>query len=350
MSLETTASQSGRGARRRARVEVWDRFRHSVPGMIGVVLLSIFAVMAIAYPILIRTVWDPVVYDPETGIDMVVVQKEYVQEVTDPNTQVGRVDAFLSDMFAQPGDMIDVRAPAGIGLSHLLSTDSSGRDVLAMLLAGAGPAFVMAAVAAVTTAVVAITLAAVAAYNGGWIDAVLSSGSGALLLLPAPLLMIILGTSPVGAHIGPAQFGFLYGLLAGAGAAAIVVRAQAVTTMQRPFIDSARTSGAGATRIVLRHLVPHLIPLAAISMLIGVTGAIVADAFIAFTGYNQNRFSWGTMINQAIRARPNLRVLIHTEWNVLLVGGLAVSLLAASFYLIAIGIHAAFDTPRVKRT
>ncbi len=350
MSIEVTAAADPRGARRQARIEVWRRFRGSVPGMTGAVLLLIFVVMAVAYPVLTSTVWDPEIYDPETGVDFVVEEKEYVLEVTDPNTQVGRVEAFLSDMYAQPGDVIEVRAPAGIGLAHPLSTDASGRDVLAMVLAGAGPALVMAVVAAITTAVLALTIAAVAAYNGGRIDTVLSNVSGALLLLPAPLFMIILGTSPVGEHIGPAQFGLIYGLIAGAGAAAIVVRSQAVQTMRRPFIDTARTSGAGGSRIVVRHLLPHLIPLAAVAMLIGVTGAIVADAFVSFLAYGENRFSWGTMINTAIRGRPSLRVLIHTEWHVMLAGGIAITLLAASFYLVAIGLHTAYDTPKVKRT
>jgi ABC-type dipeptide/oligopeptide/nickel transport system permease subunit len=349
MSLETTAYQSGRSARRRARADIWRRFRASVPGMTGLVLLLIFAVMAVAYPILIRTAWDPAIYDPETGIDLREVDMVYVEEVTDPSTQVGRVDAFLADPFAQPGDVVTVRAPAGIGLDHLLSTDPWGHDVLAMLLAGATSAFVMAIAAALTTALVAIVIAAIAAFYDGWIDTVLSNTSAALLLLPAPLLMIILGTSDLGSHIGPFQFGLIYGLLAGAGAAAIVVRSQAVQTMQRPFIDAARAAGAGSTRIVLRHLVPHLIPLAAVSMLIGVTGAIVADAFVSFLAFGENRFSWGTMLNAAIRF-PSLRGLFDTPWHLLIAGGLAISLLAAAFYLVAIGLHAAIDTPRSKRS
>lgn len=349
MSLELTATQSGRGARRKARAAVWRRFRTSAPGMTGLALLAVFAVMAVAYPILIRTAWDPVIYDPETGIDLRAVEKVYVEEVTDPATQVGRVDAFLNDPFAQPGAVVVVRAPAGMSWQHPLSTDPWGHDVLAMVLAGASSAFVMAIAAALTTAVVAIVIAAVAAFYGGWIDTVLSNTSGALLLLPVPLLMIILGTSDLGSHIGPFQFGLIYGLLAGAGAAAIVVRSQAVQTMRRPFIDAARASGAGSSRIILRHLVPHLIPLAAIAMLIGVTGAIVADAFVSFLAYGDNRFSWGTMLNAAIRF-PSLRGLFDTPWHLLIAGGLAISLLAAAFYLVAIGLHTAFDTPRVNRT
>ena len=54
------------------------------------------------------------------------------------------------------------------------------------------------------------------------------------------------------------------------------------------------------------------------------------------------------MINSAIRY-PSLRGLFDTPWNVLIVGGVAISLLAASFYLIAIGVHAAFDTPKFRR-
>ena len=48
------------------------------------------------------------------------------------------------------------------------------------------------------------------------------------------------------------------------------------------------------------------------------------------------------------RARRR-RSLVETPWKVLILGGVAISLLAASFYLIAIGVHAAFDTPRFKR-
>ena len=348
MSIELTAGADTRGARRKARAAVWTRFRKSVPGMTGLVLLVIFAAMAVAYPILIRTVWDPNIYDPETGLDITAVEKLYVEEVIDPATEVGRVDAFLADPFAKPGDIVEVIAPAPTSLRHPLGTDPWGHDVLAMLLAGASSAFVMAVAAAITTAVVSITIAAVAAYRGGWIDNALSNFSGALLLLPVPLLMIILGTSTIQASIGPVQFGFIYGLLAGAGAAAIVVRTQAVSTMRRGFIDAARVTGARGTRVVMRHLVPHLIPLAAVAMLIGVTGAIVADAFVSFLAYGENRFSWGTMINSAIRF-PSLRGLFDTPWHVLIVGGVAVSLLAASFYLVAIGLHTAFDTPKFKR-
>jgi ABC-type dipeptide/oligopeptide/nickel transport system permease subunit len=332
-------------ARREERRLVWSRFRQSRPGMIGLVLLAVFLVMALAYPILIRTVWDPDIYDPEFGLDLVQVDKVVVTEITDSRTQVEYADAVQRNPAIRPGDVVPGPVGAGFGLDHLLSTDHAGRDILAMLLAGAAPAMAIAVSAAITTAVVAIAIAALSAYYKGPVDAVFSSTSNALLLLPAPLVMIILGTSRFREAFNPVGFGILYGLLVGGGAVAIVVRSEAYTTMNKGFIDSARTSGAGSGRIIGRHLVPDLLPIASVSILVGITGAIVADAFIAFTGFGPNRFSWGTMLSWAI-AFPDLLGPVPTPWNVLIVGGVAISLLAASFYLVAIGIHIAFDTPK----
>jgi ABC-type dipeptide/oligopeptide/nickel transport system permease subunit len=91
------------------------------------------------------------------------------------------------------------------------------------------------------------------------------------------------------------------------------------------------------------HLLPHLIPLAAVSMLIGVTGAIVADGFIAFLSFSPTRFNWGTMLTFAM-AFPGPSGLVDTPWNVLIAGGIAISLFTASFYLIAVGVQAATES------
>ncbi len=327
------------------RTAVWERYRHSRAGMGGLVLLGVFVVMAVAYPLLIRTVWDSKVYDPEIGLDLATVEKVVVVEVTDARTQVSYAAAVARDPTVKLGDTVPGVVGAGFGPAHLLGTDPNGRDLLAMVMAGAAPALAIAVSAALTTALVALTFAALGAYFKGAVDAVLSNTSHVLLLLPAPLVMIILGTSQYRDTFTPVAFGILYGLLAGGGAVAIVVRSEAFTAMGRPFIDAARTSGAGSGRIITRHLVPQLIPIAAVSVLVGITGAIVADAFVAFTGFGPNRFSWGTMMSWAI-SFPDLMGPMGTPWNVLIAGGLAISLLAASFYLIAMGIHAAFDTPQ----
>jgi len=331
-------------ARQEQRSMLWARYRRSRTGMIGLVVLVVFVVMAIAYPILMNTAWSPNIYDPELGLDLVVVDKVVVVEVENARLELSLRSARAADPTAQIGDTVPGRVGAGFGFKHLLGTDQQGRDLLAMIMAGAGPALMIAISAALTTAVVALTFATLGAYFRGPVDAVLSSTSNALLLLPAPLFMIILGTSRYREAFTPIGFGVLYGLLVGGGAVAVVMRSEAFTTMSKGFIDTARSSGAGAGRIIGRHLVPSLLPLVSVSILVGITGAIVADAFVAFTGFGPNRFSWGTMLSWAI-AFPDLGGPVPTPWNVLIAGGLSITLLAASFYLIAIGIHATFDTP-----
>lgn len=342
---EAAPAPTERAARTVQRHAVWTRYRQSRAGTIGLVLLLVFVLMALAYPILIRTVWSPNLYDPEFGLDLVIVDKVVVAEVVDFRREVALAAAVRFDPSVQIGDTVRGSVGAGFGAAHLLGTDHVGRDILAMLLAGAGPALAIAVSAALTTAVVALTFATLGAYFRGPVDAVLSNTSNALLLLPAPLVMIIVGTSRYREVFSPVGFGVLYGLLVGGGAVAVVMRSEAFSTMSKGFIDTARASGAGSGRIIGRHLVPSLLPLASVSILVGITGAIVADAFVAFTGFGPNRFSWGTMLSWAI-AFPDLNGPVPTPWNVLIAGGLAISLLAASFYLVAIGIHSAFDTPQ----
>lgn len=342
---ERQATVDRGGARAAQRSAAWRRFRTSTAGIAGLVLLCGFVVLALAYPLLLRTVWDPRTYDPEFGIDLVTVDKTVVLEVDDGQTETALAVARSRDPSVRIGDTVEGRVGAGFGIGHLLGTDASGRDIMAMIMAGAAPALLIAVSAALTTAVVALTIAAAGAYFKGPLDAVLSSTSNALLLLPAPLVMIIVGTSRYRDAFSPIGFGVLYGLLVGGGAVAIVMRSEAMTTMGKGFIDTARASGAGHTRIIGRHLVPHLLPLATVSILVGITGAIVADAFVAFTGFGPNRFSWGTMLSWAITF-PDLNGSTATPWNVFLAGGLAISLLAASFYLIAIGIQRAMDDGR----
>jgi len=244
-------------------------------------------------------------------------------------------------VFIQPEETIRIPTPGVTTRAHPLGLDPLGRDVLSMLLGGAAPAIKMGFAAALTTAIVGLTLAAVSSYRGGFLDWATTHLSDALLLLPAPILMIILGTSPIGDSIGPVAFGVIYGVLVGAGATAIILRSHAKSTLQRPFIDAARTSGASGGRIMVKELLPHLLPLASIYMFIGVTGVIVADAFISFLAYGNTRFSWGTMLYFAISfPSPQGDVI---PWKLLVAGGVAVSLFAAAFYMIAVGLRAATD-------
>ncbi len=83
---------------------------------------------------------------------------------------------------------------------------------------------------------------ALAAYFRGPVDAVSAHVADLALLAPAPLVLVVVSGLT---YIGPVQFGLLYGLISGLGGAAIVMRAHALTLMNRPFIDARAWRAAG---------------------------------------------------------------------------------------------------------
>jgi len=157
--------------------------------------------------------------------------------------------------------------------------------------------------------------------------------------LPAPLFMFVDGVTF--RDSGPVLLGVLYGLIAGLGSAAIVLRAHALTVMVKPFIEASRVSGARAGYIIFRHLIPHLIPLATMNMMLVVTSAVVADGFISFFGITRLYLNWGTMIYSS-QVYSGLFGLAVT-WHELLPPAMALSFFAAAFYLIARGFHEVVD-------
>jgi peptide/nickel transport system permease protein len=292
----------------RRLTDSWRTFKQSPLGVIGLILILLFGVMAIAHPILLKTVWPSGIYDPETGFDSSVFH------------------------------------PTLPASNHILGTDALGRDVLSMLLAATTPTFILGIMAAVSTAVVGTLLGAATAYFRGPIDLVLSRVSDAFLLLPAPLLMVIVGSRYD--DILPAQLGLLYGVVAGAGNAAIVMRSHALKILALPYVDVSRQAGGGASHIIFRHLLPHMLPLAAVQMTIAVTGAVVADGFISFLGFSRVITNWGTMIYNTL-VYASVFALDSPLWHALVPPSLALSLFALGFYLVSRGLHRVAD-PRLR--
>lgn len=279
--------------------ESWGVYSQNWMAVLGLALILIYAAMAIAHPILMKTVWPKGIYDPVLGHDI--------------------------EIFPHPSP------PSA---KHLLGTDTLGRDVLSTLLAATRPSFLMAITAAITTAFVGTLIGAISAYFRGVVDSIFAHLADVTLLAPAPLVMVIIGFV---LDIQPVEFGLIFGILAGVGVVAIVLRSHALTIMSKPFIEASRVAGAGAIHIVFKHLVPHMLPLAAVNMMLTVTGAIFANGFIAFLGLSRAQLNWGSMIYDSFTYQQWVNTTI--TWNVLIPSAMAISLFAAAFYLIGIGLH-----------
>ncbi|MCP4248918.1 MAG: ABC transporter permease subunit, partial [bacterium] len=296
MSLAASRAQ----ARRRRWAGHVGTFMHNRLAVVGLIIVVMFAGSLVVRQVLWATVWEGQarIYDPATGYDAVTERRTVVEEVSDPSTEVSRSDARFAGFFnAKVGDIVETpRQPAPPSGTHWFGTDPFGRDVFSMVLAGATPAFIVGITAAISTAIFGSVIAALSAVFRGWVDAVLSKLSDVALLLPAPLAMIIVGAGAFEGDITPFWFGFLYGLIAGLGTAAIVLRSHALSIMGRPFIDAARVAGASRARLAFRHLLPHLIPLAGVSMFTAVVGAVVAHGFAAWLAFADDIVNWGAMM------------------------------------------------------
>ena len=289
----------------------WLEYRKSSMGLIGLGLIIVFAIMAVIHPILIDNVWPSGIYDPQVGFD--------------PN-------------YFHPSP------PPPPSSDHLLGTDALGRDVLSRLLAATTPTFGLGLAAALAASVIGTIVGADAGYYRGSVDSVLSRFSDVALLLPAPILMVIVGTRY--RDISPVALGLIYGFLAGLGGTAIMLRSQSLKLRESSFVEASRSSGGGSTHILTRHVIPHLMPLAAISALVVVTGAVVADGFISFFGFTRSIHNWGTMIYETFTYDQALSVP-EPSWHALIPPALALSLFALAFYLASRGMERIAD-PRSR--
>ncbi|MGD2205216.1 MAG: ABC transporter permease subunit [Anaerolineae bacterium] len=289
------------GLARRRFKDNWAVFAQSRLAVLGLVLIALFGLMAIAHPILLKTIWPRSVYDPVTGFDMKV--------------------------FPHP-------SPPGPG--HILGTDTLGRDVLSMLLAATTPTFVIGLTAALTTAIIGTILSTTAAYFRGPLDALITNLADVFLLFPAPVIMVIIGARF--RDLGPVPLGLIYGLVTGAGGTVLVLRAHALQVVSKPYMEAAHIAGGGAVHMIIKHLLPAMLPLAALQMMIAVTGAVVADGFISFFGLTRSVSNWGTIIYDAF-IYGNLGTTEIGIWHMLLPAAICFSLFALGFYLVSRGLH-----------
>jgi peptide/nickel transport system permease protein len=288
--------------------EGWSVFAESRIGLLGLAIIVLFGVMAVAHPVLMATVWDPAVYDPVTGF-----------------------------AFDRPDH------PAPPSWRHPLGTDPLGRDVLSQLTASTSSAFILGMVAALVTVGIATVVGAVAAYFGGLVDTLLMRLADLIIILPTISLLIVL-TALFGLSLF--QLALVLGILGGFGGTAVVIKSQALSIKVKPYIEAARLAGGGPFHIIRVHIVPNLLPLSLLYMMFTVTGAIFSEAVLSFFGILNIRMSWGIMIHTASTGGYLLGGTKY--WWLIVPAGAAITLLCGSFYLVGRALDEVVN-PRLRR-
>jgi len=280
----------------------WTVFKENPLGIAGIVLLTVFALMALAsffVPLL-----GPM-YNPMTGVDPAI------SHATAPSWR------------------------------HPLGTDFIGRDIFTQLLEGAKIAFMVGLSAAFISIVLGTIIGMIAGYTGGITDTLLMRISDMVMVMPSLVILLILA-----ALFGQLSIWTIVLLIALLRwpAVARVIRSQTLSLKHRPFIEAARVSGASHLRVLFRHIMPNVLPLSFLYMTFRVTSAILVEAALAFLGFGDpSQVSWGMMLQWVWKSGHMFQA---PYW--LLPPGICISLLTLSFYMLGRAMDEVLD-PRLRK-
>lgn len=290
----------------------WNTFVDGRVGPIGLALIATIGLLALAHPLLLATVWDPAVYHPVVG-------------------------------FTRAPDF-----PAPPSWTHPLGVSRFGRDVLSQLMYSVRIAFVLGILAAVISVTIGTIAGCIAAYyRGRVVDTLLMRLANFLMIFPTFTLLVALTGVMV---IDLPRLALIIGVIGGLGGITVVLKSRALGVVVKPFLDAARVAGGSDRHIILRHVIPNVLPLSFLYMMFTVTGAIFAEAALSFFGLlPQVRMSLGLMINEAYTAGYLGGPLLARYWYLWVPPGLAITVLCAGFYFVGRGLDEVVN-PRLRRS
>ncbi|AGB42603.1 ABC-type dipeptide/oligopeptide/nickel transport system, permease component [Mesorhizobium australicum WSM2073] len=217
---------------------------------------------------------------------------------------------------------------------YWLGTDSLGRDLLSRLIFGGRIAFNVAFAAAIAACVVGSTLGLVAGYFGGWADRIISRIVDIWMAFPpvlfAILLVAVLGTGLSSVILAIAIIDWTRFCR--------VIRAEAMGQSRMDYVENARIAGYGRFGIMLREVLPNVVPsiVALLSLEMGI--AVIVEAILSFVNLSISTDdpTWGGIIAEG-------RLSIHQAWWVLVFPLITLILTVLSFSQFGEALKTRFD-------
>ena len=236
------------------RSRFWRRFRRHRLAVIGMVFMLILVTLALFAPLL--ATHDPYQLDPRATKEP-------------PNAE------------------------------YLLGTDTAGRDMWTRLIYAGRISLSVGVVSVSIYILIGTLLGAMAAYYGGWVDNVIMRFTDTVMSFPDLIIIIT-----VVAFIGPSIYNVMLaiGLLGWPGTCRLV-RGQVLALREIEFIEAAHSTGLPNGRILLRHILPNVVPYLIVVATLGMAGAILTEAGLSFLGLGVQppTPSWGNMLHSAQR-------------------------------------------------
>jgi peptide/nickel transport system permease protein len=222
---------------------------------------------------------------------------------------------------------------------HPLGTDRLGRDLLARVIWGARVSLAAGVVTVLLASAVGAGVGLVAGYYGGRVDVALMRVTDATMSFPVILLALILAVT-----VGPSFVNVVVAIAVVLWARyARVIRGQVLTLMGLDFIAQARIAGAGAWRIITRHLLPNTLNTLIVLVTLQIGYVIIVEASLSFLGAGipPPTPAWGSMIAEG-------RDFVTSAWWVSCFPGLAILLVVLAFNLLGDWLRDTLD-PKLRQ-
>ena len=229
-----------------------------------------------------------------------------------------------------------IRKPPGA--AYLFGTDELGRDVFSRVLWGARASLLAGLVSVCISLVLGVPIGLAAGYLGGWVDALISRVTDAMLACPFLILAIALA-----AFLGPSLTNAMIAI--GISATPVFIRltrAQVLAVKVEDYVEAARALGNPHLRIAWRHVLPNVVAPLIVQATLAIAAAVIAEASLSFLGLGQQppAPSWGSMLNVA------KNFMSQAPWMAWW-PGIAICAVVLAFNLVGDGLRDALD-PRER--
>ncbi len=232
-------------------------------------------------------------------------------------------------------------APLPPSEKYLLGTDTLGRDLLSRMIYGARNSLLIGVLANGAAVLIGTMLGVVAGYLGGAVGAGLMRFTDMVMAIPALLLATALA-----AIIGP-SLGIVATVIAMVNwvQVARVIYTETTGLVERDYIEAARALGAGTPRVLLYHLLPHLLPTVLVYATLGIATTVLLEAMLSFLGVGVQPPdpSWGGIIFES------QSYFLNAPWLVF-IPGIAIVLVALAFNLVGDALRDALDPTQRGRS
>jgi ABC-type dipeptide/oligopeptide/nickel transport system permease subunit len=211
--------------------------------------------------------------------------------------------------------------------AHILGTDDIGEDLFSQLIWAARGSFIIGVFAGAIATVIGTGIGLVSGYRGGRTGEGLMRFTDVVLVLPLlPLLIVIASIFPANLVLVIAVIGFLSW-----PSMARVIRSQTLTLKTRPYVDASRLSGMSDAEIMLKVLLPNMLPLVVLYGVYAAVTAVVIEAGLDYIGLGSvTSLSLGTMLYFAL----SRNALLIGAWWWFIPPGALIALLGIGFILL----------------